>query len=674
MIRSRVITVRRTPTFDFLFGRYCYSSATVPYFQIRPSLHDVAEHFRLLNELTDTASMSWSFAELARLAIDWNCVQRELVPYLRQRDAPQFFGGITAVLLPVRNAAAESFLDCRPWHAPELDAEYQFGTGRVCRLGPLTCGYWCDWETADQAEASIGQLSWNTNEAWAVVIDGQHRLAAIREVAYGPSRHYRETSIPVTLVVMHPDLGFNTGASRDALIDMTQRLFIDLNKHARTVSRARQILLDDRDPASICVRTVVGAELQTGAAQLRESPPTLPLSLVDWHSEQAKFDDGPYLTTILGLDWAVANLLTIKPFEDPMAFDETACLIERLERMLGISLDQARDRLVDSRRYERPFSFIEEPVNELRMISEGFRQRWCRPLVYLLSEFRPYRALIDLRERLATLRPEFANWYALKDSAEGAAPGSRASRLLEEFESHLANRDHDPVAIGDLRDAVVACTDLKEQHQLAFTVVFQRAMVLAFRQLTRVGGGSMGADDDDFDIEGDLSDDGENDAEESDDLITQEVERAQQLIAALNHVVSHEPDFLRIGCEFEWGDSGKFDRFWLCSLAQPEGPIDFAQGASQRASDILALIGLFWLYREYEELDEDGFDGLLERADEATSGMDLKLKQCFNRMWSKEYSIAGRILNSRDEEVQDDGVRREEIRGRAAWLWNVLCR
>lgn len=672
MIAMRAPALRRTPTFDFLFGRYAHSATVVPYFQICPSLHDVACHFRLVAEIADAASIAWSIEELSNLSVNWNLAQRELVPYLASGDRPQFLSGLTAVLLPIRGGRIASHVETNDCEAPHLDNEVQFDEGSVRHFGSLTCGYWCDWESAGQDEARLGQLTWNTEQMRAIVIDGQEKLAAIRELTGGASCRYRHTSIPVTLVVMHPDLGFNRGAGRDALIDMMRRLFIDLNKHARTVSRARQILLDDRDPASICVRTVVGPELRTGAAQLKESPPVLPLSLVDWHSEQAKFDVGPYLTTILGLDWAVANILTIKPFEDPMAFDETERLIDRLERMLAITMDHARDRLIESRRYERPFSFIEEPINELDVISNGFRQRWCRPLVYLLSEFRPYRMLIDLRQRLDTLRPEFANWYALKESADDAAPGSRASRLLEEFEAQLANRDQDPIALGDLRDAVAACSELKEHHQLAFTVVFQRAMVLAFRQLTKVGAANVRSGDEDFDIEGDLSDD--NESEEELGPISQESERAEVLVAALNHVATHEPEFLKIHCEFSWENEDRIERFWLCSLAQPEGPIDFTQGASKRASDILLLIGLFWLYREYEQLDEDDFDDLMERADGATSGMDLKFKQCFNRMWAAETSIAGRILSSRDEDIEDEHQRRDEIRRRAAWLWDIICR
>src|SRR5262249_51639313 len=154
----------------------------------------------------------------------------------------------------------------------------------------------------------------------------------------------------------------------------------------------------------------------------------------------------------------------------------------------------------------------------------------------------------------------------------------------------------------------------------------------------------------------------------------QDFQRAEQLVKALNDVVSKEPDILRTEFEFEWDEEDRFDRFWLCSFAQPEGTIDFTQGASKRASDIILLIGIFWLYHETEELDEDDFDELMERAEQANSGLELKLKQSMERMSVRPQSIAKRILSSRDQDADDEEALKREIWGRASWLWRVICK
>ena len=334
------------------------------------------------------------------------------------------------------------------------------------------------------------------------------------------------------LVVLHPTLGY-VGKGVTAVIETLRRLFIDLNKHAQKVSRARQILLDDRDPSSICVRAFIGSQLTSGDDELTSSTPRVPLSLVDWHSEQARFDDGPYVTTILGTDWAIARILNIRPFEDPMAHDQIDRLITRLER-LDITLTDARSRNDECRKHDRPFGFSDD---DLGVIAKGFRAKWSAPLIYLLTRLSPYRELIDLRRSRDTLRPEFANWYALKMSADDAKTATKASHLLTQYESELSNRSKDPIAPGDLVSAVQECDKLKRRRHLAFAVVFQRALFLAYLLYTRVSAQMIEQLGDVVEIEIDSA--GQTEADVGTDTVA-EMARAESLVDALNHVIRKE--------------------------------------------------------------------------------------------------------------------------------------
>ena len=60
------------------------------------------------------------------------------------------------------------------------------------------------------------------------------------------------------------------------------------------------------------------------------------------------------------------------------------------------------------------------------------------------------------------------------------------------------------------------------------------------------------------------------------------MQRAEQFIAALNHLVRAWPEFLTIAARHEVvTDQGVSDEsFWLGTLAKPEGGIDFTQAAS----------------------------------------------------------------------------------------------
>ncbi len=661
-------TIRKTPNFDFIFGRYSHSQLHVPYFQVSMSFDDIARYLVLVTEMPGASSMNWRIEELFQRDIDWRRVERKIVPYLKQQEEPHFFNSLTIALLPFHGDTVGDFSASKGWHAPELENQQHFPADRVRRFGPVTCGYWGGWSDPIEDNARLGQICWNTNEVCAVAIDGQHRLAAIKELGQAGT----SSSVPVILIVLHPDLGFPR-SGRQSVIDTLRRLFIDLNKHAQTVSRARQILLDDRDPVSICVRAIIGDQLVEGKAELEETLPRLPLSLVDWHTERALFGDGPYLATILGMDWAVSKILAIRPFEDPMAHDEIDRLIGRLEKNLGLDLEMARQRLKECDRHKRPFSFVEEPVDELRQIADGFRSEWSKPVTTLLTQMVPYRKLIDVRATYGTLSPEFCNWFALKASAESAKGAAKATALLLKYENELANRLQNPIAGTDLFNSVTECEKVKDRYPLAFAVVFHRALFLAFVAYTKVTRQIVAVLGDEDAIEIDAP--AEEVDEEAGTVVSLQEERASRLVEALNTLIVKEPGFLEPGFEFPCDEENEtFDRFWLCSFQDPQGPIDFTQGAAVRASDLLLLVGHFWIYHKIEGLGQGDFEKLMERAETAESGLDLKLDQCLNRLFVPEQSIGARICKMRGDsaDAQDDDKKWAVMKPRVAWLWNSL--
>ena len=68
-------TVRKTPNFDFIFGRYSYSNSAVPYFQVSMSFDDISRYLTLVSEMPGAAAMNWRVEELFQRDIDWKRVQ-----------------------------------------------------------------------------------------------------------------------------------------------------------------------------------------------------------------------------------------------------------------------------------------------------------------------------------------------------------------------------------------------------------------------------------------------------------------------------------------------------------------------------------------------------------------------------------------------------------------------
>ena len=448
-------------------------------------------------------------------------------------------------------------------------------------------------------------------------------------------------------------------------IVVRRRVSLDgLQQHAKVPSRGRQILLDDRDPASRCVRACIGGRLQVGCAELEQKPPRFPLTLVDWHSEQAKFDEGPYVTTVLGLDTAVAYLLKIGPVQDMLAYDRLRNTIAKLERRLEINLDDAKDRLYEDERYERPFGFFD---SELSLIEQGFQEIWCQPLVHLLTSLAPYKELVERREKSGTLKPEFANWYALKQRTDQTNDKQEARSLLEKFENEIGNRDNDPIALSDFRSFIEDISLFKLKGGLAFTVVFQKALIGAYEAFLNVSSkmvsGSVVEEVSVDDVLGEVA----TEDDYTDAGSNHKLDRAMQLCQTLNKVIDAEPQFLMKDFWFDDCESGETDRFWVGSFAQMEGSIDFTQAASHRGKDILLFSALMYVAFHCNRISN--FDELLGRVRAPNPGFDQKLAECFGRLSNvNNNSVAKRILDGREHDLSEDNGHRVII-PRMRWLW-----
>ena len=101
---------------------------------------------------------------------------------------------------------------------------------------------------------------------------------------------------------------------------------------------------------AVSVRALLEAELKGDVRGLDEVRRTFPwLSRGTQFTEQAKFDSGPYLTTVLGLDWVVSRVLDTSPIPDFTSYSAVGKQLTKLEGRLGIYLQNARERLDEAR-------------------------------------------------------------------------------------------------------------------------------------------------------------------------------------------------------------------------------------------------------------------------------------------------------------------------------------
>jgi DGQHR domain-containing protein len=682
--------VPTTRQFHFTAGRFSLSEVKIPYLQLSMSLDDASDSLRLVSEFPGVEDTEWRLEELFQREVDWNRVQNQIVPYLLGQTKAHFFNAITVALLPFTGNRIASFSDTQ-LKAPELRNTNQFAFQK--KVGPLHLGYYQTWDQPDHEAAVVGQVAWNPRQTFAVAIDGQHRLAAIKELRSRnvDTDRLANTRVPVIAVMLAPELGYTPLGSDSSPIGVLRKLFIDLNKHAKPVHRGRQILLDDTDIHSLCVRSLIGSCVTHGKSELIGDQPRLPLSLVDWHSETAIFLSGPYLTTVLGLDWIVGAVLESRSTQDPTDYDGARKQLKSLSASLGLSMsDPDRETMLRLERSEAaayPFYLLGEQKDEgsydgeLGRALNAFRRVWAGPITRILTELSPYKRLISARENTDTLSPEFVQWYALYQKKVQSGSNSKTLVEYNSLVERLRSRP-EPITEEALEGALKELNEEKKDN-LAFNVAFQRALFLAALEFSKLDG--EGDEEDEEDIEVDESDDqaqasDSNEAspnagdEEETSVKRRELQVGGQIdlfVRSLNLVFRKLQSVLELSCEFTLDDQSEY--FWLGTLMKTDGSesIDFSLGGSKRASELvfwLAYLGALKL----NDSDYDDFDKFYDSVLEPENGSKnvRRLHRSVAR-YTKEQGAAGKILQAADEEY-DEELAWVQARERLRFVWDTL--
>lgn len=652
-------TVHATDSFDFIYGRFELSGGwTIPYLSTVMTFRQAKESLNLVTEFPGWESISWKLEELFQRDIDWPRVERKIVPYLSNSMQPRFFNSLTVSLVPVASDRFASPTDISEgdWHPPLIPDEE--APGRRIPFGPVTLRYYQEWERLRQPEAKLGKIRWNKDETFCLAIDGQHRLAAIKEIASGGG-DLAGADISVLLLLFCAELGFRC-PDGTTHIDVLRRLFIDLNKHAKPVSRTRLILLDDRDPTSLCTRSTIGEALSDRFEELAAQPASLPLTLVDWHTDGSKVDRGPYVTSVLTLDWAVQKILNTSPLSDPMQHGAVRTQIQRFQNALpGLDLHSASARLDDCVKQERPFSYSDHDPNEVEAIARSFRRTWASSLTCLFSEFGPYRELIDARMGNGSHVADFSNWYQLyyrqtKDTYGGHA-ASEYNDLLRRWAD--ASKYYEQDLLNWLAEAETQ-KELSHRHgpSLAFTVVFQKALLFAWIDFRALGESFVDSAAEDLDIEvsGPLED-------EADAAGLSHLRYSRVFVSLLNSALEALPDLLYL-----YGEPNGV-ALWQGTLMAAEGnTIDFAEAAAIRGQDILLMAVYSQLLGDHQfEAMADLRELLVATAADYRHPLYRLERVCRSFAHGVRpnagNSASVRILNARQEDSEDHRAREDLV-------------
>lgn len=412
------------------------------------------------------------FHQLLQRDLDDHRVAVSLVPYLLNPDwaGPAFFPPIIAIALPFKGQHPSVFPDLGTPTTVEDEGLIwrQHDAGQHLRTRRLLT------EKGQVSPVALGQIWWNSEFCRIVVVDGQHRAMALlaidrtvrstwQETAGARYRYFYETRIrkalaehnaplddievPVTILWFPDKFGPDQEPHKAA-----RKLFVDVNKEARTPSESRLILLSDSEIVNILTRTTL--------TQLRNQATDgfLPLYSVEYDNPDTKTTQSARWSALTNIH-VLKNMVTRTIFGPPRYINQVAVPIGRREPEEEKNAFMRKQLNVDSLfpptiEGDQPFSRdhlgnTNFPESAVDVLAEEYRKTWSTALLVLLSEILPYaahaRALSRLKQdwlvddAIATLAHDalfsgVGMFWTLRDSAnfwedeKALLPGSGKSK------------------------------------------------------------------------------------------------------------------------------------------------------------------------------------------------------------------------------------------------------
>ena len=452
---------RYTEPLLFIPGEYKFSQVgAVPYFSAVMPLENLVDEIKLVEDIPENARMDWSLEELFQRDINWVRVEKELVNgYLKDPNKLSFFNALTVALLPLNGVAID-----QSYGEPASAPPEAYPTWEKIDVGNVHVEFGLN--------RSVGVVQWHEGRVFPVAIDGQHRLAALKAyctelkgnaVANSPEL---QTKIPVILLILDERVGFKRRPG-NTLIKTLREIFIDLNKNARMVSKSRLILLEDRNLQSVCVRTL----LAKNATEVSER---LPLSLVTWLEDEAKFDSGYSLSSVLNINEVVGYCLdgalpdAIDPFDEGAikAFTDKITARLCLRPKIKESLKAHRQLCVGR---DEPFSVTDE---HLTVIEEAFRQQWTPHILRVFREFAPYENYLSKARDIGAVDGMLRDYLLLSEEQREKFLNQKKAES-----EHFNPRDAIDTPLGELEGF--------KANEWAFYTGFQKALFLNLFELER---------------------------------------------------------------------------------------------------------------------------------------------------------------------------------------------
>jgi hypothetical protein len=460
-------------------GEYTLSeNIQLPYFVSLIEVDRAINELKIAEQIPAQLDTQWSIKELFQRSIDEERVKNDIVKgYLLDPKKIKFFNAITIILMPKGNdgKVKDEFDDSNDISYPKIPVDSSECPDDVIWDNPAV-------ETATFGGVQFtscggsARLRWDEERVLAVAVDGQHRLWALRTFREDPkfrggTLHITEqkTKIPIIFVLLHPNVGFqnNQNQSGYSIRGIARELFTDLNKNAKTVDKARALILDDQSINAQCVRTLVTEKTS------QDDPSLIPLSLIRWQDDSHKFDTSYYLNSLVHLDLLVSSMLDLKVPSDPTDHKKVTDYIKSINNALGIDgKEVVHGERTLSRCYQEDYCdedgepetpFIRLPDDYLDSVVAGFKVNFHPWLLKILLEFKPYKELLGYAREYNLIAGDFGKYQAQTKKHKNAIKEEKISINADWYDREISRH----------QESIFR----KKENQWAFKAIFQKAIV-----------------------------------------------------------------------------------------------------------------------------------------------------------------------------------------------------
>lgn len=463
-----------------LHGEYTLSKhVTVPYLNTSLEIERAVQELRTYDQIPPNLEQRWSLEELYQREIDYDRIEKDIVNgYLKDPNKLKFFNAITILLFPKNEdgSAASEFQNYEgndpriPYEDQPFDSSFTESNAQKVVFGGV------QYVRLDQ----FGRLRWDLSRVDAVAVDGQHRLAALRKWYESKQAtlesEERKTVVPILFLLVNEVVGFRTkqGGKKSSMRTIAREIFTDLNKNAKKVDEAREIILDDKSPTALCARTLVTQET------CKDDPSLLPLSLVRWQEANNRFDQSYYLNSLLNLHQLVDLVLDLKSPDNPLDEDDVGEYIQSLDASLGGETKELTDGEMSLKEYykqnyfngdepARPFlhlpeSYLKAAVNNFQVLHKPY-------ILKAIREFAPYARILEAARKKEMVTGFFAKWNAQPEDHK-----EQLGRQLEKDDIHWKkNRIEAPI------NEIQELKGIGDHESWCFKVIFQKALIRLMR-------------------------------------------------------------------------------------------------------------------------------------------------------------------------------------------------